>query len=78
MSEILLKGGALPDMPDYCGRTALHKAVVADDTDIASLLISFNANRQAVDKLGMKPMLVYQTVINVLLTRINNFNFNSR
>lgn len=56
VTEALLKAGAKPNMYGCDNRTALHEAVIADNCDMASLLINSNANRQAFDNVGKKPM----------------------
>lgn len=58
--ETLLKNGADPNISNKHGQTALHKAYEnprnsMEKNHIISLLLSYGANPEALDNLGLKP-----------------------
>ncbi|XP_072805520.1 ankyrin repeat domain-containing protein 26-like [Vicugna pacos] len=55
---ILLKQGADPNLEDNCQNTALHYAVLAEETSIAAELLRCNANIEAINKDKFTPFLV--------------------
>ncbi|XP_064341473.1 ankyrin repeat domain-containing protein 7-like [Camelus dromedarius] len=55
---ILLKQGADPNLADNCQNTALHYAVLAEDTSIAAELLCYKANIEAINQYNFTPFLV--------------------
>lgn len=49
-ATILLEHGANPDVTDSRGNTALHYAVLSENTSIAAKLLAHNANMEAKNK----------------------------
>ena len=49
-ATILLEHGANPDVPDSSGNTALHYAVLSENTSIVAKLLAHNANMEAKNK----------------------------
>ncbi|XP_029811446.1 ankyrin repeat domain-containing protein 26-like [Suricata suricatta] len=57
-SCILLEHGADPNLMDNSGNTALHYAVVGENTSIAEKLLLHNADVEARNKAGLTPLLL--------------------
>lgn len=55
---ILLEHGADPNLTDGSENTALHYAVLAENTSIAAKLLSYNANIEARNMDDLTPLLL--------------------
>ena len=56
--EVLLKAGALPDLRDFNGETALHYAVSSLRMDLASALMDYGADPFLENNAGMTPLIL--------------------
>lgn len=54
--EILLKNGAVCDVPGMDYITPLHKACLNQNENIIKLLIAYGANVNITDSMGMRPL----------------------
>jgi hypothetical protein len=60
--EILLDGGASPNILGYENSTPLHEAAKCDGIEEAKLLLKHGADKNLCDQYGKKPMYVYAHV----------------
>lgn len=84
--ELLLAHGAIANLPDFYGRTALHYAAIRGDAVIADILMNqkqkqkqHTANPSARDEHGMEPIHYASTTSNdLLLFLLRTGNLNAR
>lgn len=57
--ELLLEGGALPNIPGYESRRPLHEAADVNNIAGAKLLLQYKADTDVRDSHGKRPMYVY-------------------
>ena len=57
----LLRNKTLINQPEPDGTTALHHAVLADDTQMVSMLIAAGANAKAANRYGLRPLTLAAT-----------------
>ncbi|XP_063706321.1 ankyrin repeat and sterile alpha motif domain-containing protein 1B [Culicoides brevitarsis] len=71
-----LRRGPGPNVQDQCGNSALHYAAMKGHSDIARLLLSYDANPNLPDNRGSTPLHIaawggYHEIVTMLLTNAN-------
>ena len=56
VAQLLLDNGAMVEMTDRTGRTALHLAAKSDSIRVAKTLVEFGASTNSTDKGGRFPL----------------------
>lgn len=58
LCELLLKGGASPNIPGNESRRPLHDAAISNRIEEAKLLLRYHADVDVYDKFGKSPLYV--------------------